>query len=328
MYLITGGAGFIGSNVAAALDDSGADIVIGDRLGSSDIKWRNIAKRRVRDIVPPSGIADFLARSRGKVRGVMHMGGISTTTETDVDSVIRSNLRLSIDLWTHCAEEGIPLIYASSASTYGDGRSGFDDRSDADYLSRLRPLAPTPGASTCSIAGWRGRSRRALPLRRAGRGSSSSTSTGRTSIIREASARSRFSCTRRYASTAGSACFARTSPNIPTAANCVTSFGSAMRQRGAVGARASVGDSGIYNVGSGSARSFLDLAKILFGELRVEPSIEYIDLPDNLQDKYQYYTCASMDKLRGAGFAEPTAMLEEGVRRYVRDVLETDDPFR
>ncbi len=86
--------------------------------------------------------------------------------------------------------------------------------------------------------------------------------------------------------------------------------------------------SGIYNVGSGVARSFLDLATILFGELRVEPKVEYIELPDNLQDKYQYYTCAKMEKLRAAGFAEPTTTLEEGVRRYVRDFLETDDPFR
>src|SRR5271165_402088 len=142
MFLVTGGAGFIGSNAAAALEAADADIVISDRLGMGDMKWRNIAKRRLYDIIPPQTLADFLLRFRGKVRGVIHMGGVSTTTETDVDSVVASNLRLSIDLWNHCAEEGIPLVYASSAATYGDGRWGFEDRSDADYLARLRPLSP------------------------------------------------------------------------------------------------------------------------------------------------------------------------------------------
>src|SRR5208337_4213853 len=140
MYLITGGAGFIGSNIAAALDAAGADIVISDRFGSGDTKWRNVAKRRLYDIVQPQAAAEFLDRFRGKIRGVLHMGGISTTTEADVDSLVRSNIRLSIDLWNYCAEENIPLVYASSAATYGDGGHVFVDRFDEDYLSLLRPL--------------------------------------------------------------------------------------------------------------------------------------------------------------------------------------------
>jgi ADP-L-glycero-D-manno-heptose 6-epimerase len=138
MYVITGGAGFIGSNIAAALDAEGADIVISDWIGSGDTKWRNIAKRRLYDIVHPQATADFLDRFRGKVRGVMHMGGVSTTTEVDVDAIVRSNIRLSIDLWNYCARENIPLVYASSGATYGDGRQGFLDRFDDDYLSRLQ----------------------------------------------------------------------------------------------------------------------------------------------------------------------------------------------
>ncbi len=329
MYVITGGAGFIGSNVAAALEDRGADIVIGDRLGSSDMKWRNIAKRRVRDIVPPSAIAEFLARFRGQVRGVVHMGGISTTTETDVDSVIRSNLRLSIDLWIHCAAEGIPLIYASSASTYGDGRWGFDDRSDADYLSRLRPLSPYAWSKHV-FDRWVARAIEtgaAAPPRWAGlkffnvygpneyhKGSQRSVAVQLHEQIRE-EGRVRL--------------FRSDHPEYPNGGqlrdfvwvgDCVEAALWALEHPSA--------PSGIYNVGSGVARSFLDLATILFAELQVEPRIEYIDLPDNLQDKYQYYTCASMEKLRAAGFADPTTTLEEGVRRYVREFLETDDPFR
>jgi len=139
VYVITGGAGFIGSNIAAALD-AGADIVISDWIGADDFKWRNIAKRRLFDIIPPEATGEFLVSNRGKIAGVVHMGAISTTVEADVDAIVRNNIRLSIDLWTYCARENIPLVYASSAATYGDGSQGFLDRFDADYLSRLRPL--------------------------------------------------------------------------------------------------------------------------------------------------------------------------------------------
>jgi ADP-L-glycero-D-manno-heptose 6-epimerase len=98
MHVITGGAGFIGSNIAAALDAAGEDIVISDWLGADDFKWRNIAKRRLIDVIPPDATGAFLEANRGKVRAIAHMGAISTTTEANVDAIVRSNIRLSIDL--------------------------------------------------------------------------------------------------------------------------------------------------------------------------------------------------------------------------------------
>ena len=227
MYVITGGAGFIGSNIAAALDQQGADIVISDWMGANDFKWRNIAKRRLLDIIPPEATGAFLDANREKIAGVFHMGAISTTTETDIDAIVRNNFRLSIDLWTWCSQANIPLVYASSAATYGDGREGFLDRFDADYLSRLRPLnrlwveqGPVrPLGPAC------GRDRR-VRVPRAGRVSNSSTSTGRTNITRAASARSPLSCTRRSASPVGSVCSAPRTPTIPTAASCAILSGS------------------------------------------------------------------------------------------------------
>ena len=109
-------------------------------MGSDDTKWRNIAKRRPYDIIAPEAIAEFLERRGMTLLGILHMGAISMTTEVDVDAIVRTNVRLSIDLWSYCARENIPFVYASSAATYGDGRQGFEDRSDDDYLSRLRPL--------------------------------------------------------------------------------------------------------------------------------------------------------------------------------------------
>ena len=330
MFLVTGGAGFIGSNIAAALEAADADVVIGDRLGSSDVKWRNIAKRRLFDIVAPQAIADFLARFRGKVRGVVHMGGISSTTETDVDTFVSSNLRLSIDIWNHCAEEGIPLVYASSAATYGDGRSGFEDRSDADYLSRLRPLSPYAWSkhlfdrwvSRAVETGAPGPPRWAGPqvLQRL-----------RSQRVSQGgpSARSPFNCTHRFASSAASACFDRKISDYPDGGqlrdfvwvgDCVDATLWALEHPAAPSE---------YTMSAPALRGLSSTSRLFcFSEWAWSPTSNSSTCPYNLRDKYQYYTCAAMDKLRAAGFATPSTSLEDGLRRYVAEFLETDDPFR
>jgi ADP-L-glycero-D-manno-heptose 6-epimerase len=140
MILVTGGAGFIGSNLVAALLESGrGPVAVVDRLGSDD-KWRNLAKRDLDALIAPEGLAEFL-RERGKqVDFVYHMGAISSTLESDVDLIADTNIRLSQALWTWCAEAMVPFVYASSAATYGDGSAGFHDGLDPRALERLRPL--------------------------------------------------------------------------------------------------------------------------------------------------------------------------------------------
>src|SRR5271168_1837582 len=125
MLLVTGGAGFIGSNVVAALNDAGrADVAVCDVLGH-DGKWRNLAKRQLADVVPPAQVMDWLEGRR--LDAILHLGAISETTATDGDLVIETNFRLSMRLLDWCTANATPLIYASSASTYGDGTQGFDD---------------------------------------------------------------------------------------------------------------------------------------------------------------------------------------------------------
>lgn len=328
MYVITGGAGFIGSNVAAALDREGADIVISDRLRASDHKWRNIAKRRLLDLVPPEATGSFLDANRNDIRGVVHMGAISTTTEADIDAIVRNNIRLSIDLWKFCARENIPFVYASSAATYGDGREGFLDRFDDEYLARLRPLNAY-GWSKHAFDRWVLRlveSGGRRPPHWAGLkffnvyGPNEYHKGGQRSVAVQLYEQIRERGTVRL--------FRSENPNYEDGGqlrdfvwvgDCVRVVLWALN-----GAQAA---SGLYNVGSGVARSFLDKARIVFNETEVEPSVEFVDLPENLKRKYQYYTRADLSKLRTAGYTDPMTSLEEGISAYVHDYLGTDDAY-
>jgi ADP-L-glycero-D-manno-heptose 6-epimerase len=328
VIVITGGAGFIGSNIAAALDVAGADIVVSDQLGSNDLKWRNIASRRLRDLVSPEATSAFLDANRGKISGVVHMGAISTTTEVDVEAIVRNNIRLSIDLWMYCALENIPFVYASSAATYGDGREGFLDRFDEDYLSRLRPLSAY-GWSKNMFDRWVLRATQIgepTPPRWAGlkffnvygpneyhKGDQRSVAVKLHAQIREHRRVCLFRSENPKYQDGGQL------RDFVWVGDCVRAALWVLQDPTA--------PSGLYNVGSGSARSFLDKAMIVFTEMGVEPSIEFVDLPANLRGKYQYNTCADMRKIRAAGFTGASTALEDGLRRYIHDYLEAVDNF-
>ncbi len=142
MYLVTGGAGFIGSNIVAALCARGAEVMVVDRLREGQPgreKWRNIARHPIAGILPPEELEDFWTAATN-IDAVIHMGAISATTATDGDLVAATNLTLPLWLWQVCAERGVPLIYASSAATYGDGTLGFEDDPRPEALAALRPL--------------------------------------------------------------------------------------------------------------------------------------------------------------------------------------------
>jgi ADP-L-glycero-D-manno-heptose 6-epimerase len=142
MIVVTGGAGFIGSNIVARLCESGAwDVVVCDRLETADLaKWKNIAKHPIADLWAPEELFDQLERHADRIEAVIHMGAISSTTEPDADLILRTNFSLSRDIWDWCAVRNVRMIYASSAATYGDGESGFEDRDDPESLNALRPL--------------------------------------------------------------------------------------------------------------------------------------------------------------------------------------------
>ncbi|MEM6490856.1 MAG: NAD-dependent epimerase/dehydratase family protein, partial [Pseudomonadota bacterium] len=140
MIVVTGGAGFIGSNLVAALNARGeTEIVICDRLRDGP-KWRNIAKAEIAGFTPPEQLFAFMNEHRNRIRAVFHLGACSTTTETDADRIANDNLRYSLSLWNWCAQSNGRLIYASSAATYGDGAQGFVDDDSIEGLAKLVPL--------------------------------------------------------------------------------------------------------------------------------------------------------------------------------------------
>lgn len=328
MHIVTGGAGFIGSNIAAELDDLGQDVVIVDRLGSDDWKWRNIAKRRVRDIITPEELPDFL-KVNNEIESILHMGAISTTTERDVDLIVRANFRLSIDLWNWCSTNSVPFIYASSAATYGSGERGFiDDFSDA-ALAALRPLNPY-GWSKHAFDRWvfgEVTSGRSQPPKWAGLkffnvyGPNEYHKAGQRSVavqlyeqIRDTDQARLFKSDNPEYADGGQV------RDFVWVGDCVAV---ALWLLGTDGAQSS-----IYNVGSGAPRSFEDKARIMFALMKKSPKIDFIDLPAQLRGKYQYYTCASREKLCEAGFDSPATTLEDGLATYLNEYLLSEDIFR
>ena len=329
MILVTGGAGFIGSNLVAGLEASGeSEIVVCDRLGT-DEKWRNIAKRDLADLIGPEDIFSFIDGNATQLDAVFHLGAISATTETDADLIVENNFRLSKDLWAQCARHRIPLIYASSAATYGDGSTGFDDKGDRKALAALQPLNAY-GWSKHLFDRWVARQMEARPSaprppQWAGLkffnvyGPNEYHKGGQISVVLK---------NFREVSGGGSAVLFRSHhPDYED--------GGQMRDFVWVGdcveimlwLKENPSVSGLFNLGTGKARSFADLARSLFKALNRDEDIKFVDTPLAIRDKYQYFTEAKMDRLRSAGYKAPFTRLETGVTNYVRDYLIKDDPY-
>lgn len=326
MILVTGGAGFIGSNLVAALGAHDERVVVCDKLGHGD-KWRNLAKRDLEDIVLPENLFDFLRKNEGSIEAVFHLGAISTTTETDADLIVENNFRLSCKLWTVCREYNAQFIYASSAATYGDGLNGFKDDESPEGLAKLRPLNPY-GWSKHLFDRWIARRQ----TRRDGRprqcvglkffnvyGPNEYHKDGQRSVAHQI-----------YP------CAARNEP-FPLFKSYHPKYKDGGQMRDFVW----VGDcvkvllwlletpkvNGLFNLGTGKPRSFDDLAKAVYQAAGKQPLITYRDMPDELRGKYQYFTEADMKRLRSAGYKAPFTELEEGVKLYVQKYLATKDAY-
>jgi ADP-L-glycero-D-manno-heptose 6-epimerase len=319
LIVVTGGAGFIGSNIAGALAEAGSRVVISDVLRTGG-KWRNIAPARLHDLVRPDTLLAWLDRHRGNVATIVHMAAISSTTETDVDRFVANNIRLSLDLWEWCAANAARFIYASSAATYGDGSAGFGDDQSPAALAELRPL---------NAYGWskhvvdrriiddvvHGRPRppqwaglkffNVYGANEAHKGDMQSVVSKVCPLVEAASPVHLFKSHHPGYADGGQL------RDFVYVKDCVATVMWLLRTPTV---------SGLFNVGSGIARSFVDLVKAVGAAVGREPDIRFIDTPAELRDKYQYFTQADMTKLRAAGFDRPFHSLEDGVQDYVRSL--------
>ena len=300
------------------------DLVIVDHI-THEAQWQNLVHRQYVEYLDKDQLFDFLEGNE-QIDAVIHMGAISATTERDFNKLVEANIHYSQDLWSWCAENEVPLFYASSAATYGDGSAGYDDAN----IDKLRPLngygyskhffdqwvlKQTPENSPPAWAGFK-----------------FFNVYGPNEYHKERMASVAFHTFNQFSETGTMKLFKGTKVGIKD--------GEQLRDFVYVKDAASVvahflttsisnkpAPNGIYNIGTGQARSFKDLSENVIANIGKTPHITYIDMPEDLQGKYQYFTQANMTKLRVAGYKAPMTSLEDGIKDYVQNYLMQADPY-
>lgn len=324
--LLTGAAGFIGSYMLGYLNKQGyANIIITDEFNEAD-KRPNYEAKQFRQWVERKDLFDWLKNDDSNISFVFHLGARTDTTEFDYSIHEKLNLQYSKDIWNYCTLKNIPLVYASSAATYGAGELGYKD--DHEIVEKLQPLNPY-GVSKNEFDKW-ALHQTSSPLFWAGlkffnvygpneyhKGRMASVvfhafnqihSSGKVKLFR--SHKPEFKDGEQL----------RDFIYVEDVADVMYWM---MEVATGTGPRDSNLSNGLYNLGTGRARTFKDLVTAIFTTLKLKPQIEFIDTPADIRDKYQYFTEANMEKLGQAGYKKPFHALEEGVKAYVSDYLVT-----
>lgn len=316
MIIVTGGAGFIGSAIVAELNRRGFhEILIVDELASSE-KWKNLRPLSFADYMEKDDFLDMVTEDAlpDTVRTIFHMGACSSTTERDVTFLMRNNFEYTkwLALWAH--ENDVRFIYASSAATYGAGDQGFDD--SEDQLQILRPLNPygyskqifdewarhqgllssIVGLKYFNVFGpneYHKEDMRSYVLK----GFEQIQATGRLNLFKSGDP------------SYGDGEYVRDFIYVKDAVDMTLFF------------MDNPDVHGLYNIGTGRARTWNDYVTAIFAALDCEPQIDYVDMPDSIRNQYQYYTQANMDKLRTAGYDRACVTLEDAIKDYVQNYL-------
>jgi ADP-L-glycero-D-manno-heptose 6-epimerase len=313
--IVTGAVGFIGSALVSRLNQAGyRDVILVDEFSRAD-KERNLVGKQFISRIDRELFLDWLDANTAEVDLVFHLGARTDTTEQDTAIFDHLNLTYSKRIWQACSQAGIPLIYASSAATYGDGQLGYSD--DHSIISRLKPLNPY-GQSKQDFDRWALQQQEQPPhwvgLKFFNVYGPNEYHKGRmASVILHTH--------RQILKTGGMKLFRSHRPD----------YANGHQQRDFIYVKdvanvllflmSETVPNGLYNLGTGKARTFLDLATETFRAMDLEPNISFIDTPEDIRDTYQYFTEADMSKLIDAGYDKPFSSLEEGIRDYVQGYL-------
>ena len=315
MYIVTGGAGFIGSQVAKDLNEKGINqILIVDRL-ESDEKYKNLIGLDFEDYIDKEDFIKLITKGSftKKIKAIIHMGACSATTELDASYLMENNYQYSKALAVWSLENNARYIYASSAATYGSGEQGYSDEAK---LRSLKPLNPY-GYSKYAFDLWiekHGLLNQTVGLKFFNvYGPGEDHKDDMRSVVNKAfdqiKESGKVKLFRSHKPEFEDGMQLRDFIYVKDAVNVIQYFLSNPKKNG------------IFNVGTGQARAFKDLVTATFNAMDVETNIEYIDMPLHLRDKYQYFTQADMNKLQQAGYTTPFQSLEEGVSDYVKNYL-------
>ncbi len=325
MIVITGAAGFIGSCLVRALNDRGhKDLILVDEF-SRDDKLKNLKGKAYTERLDREAFLPWLRGEHPPLEAIFHLGARTDTTEQDKAVFDHLNLNYSKAVWASCAAQGIPLIYASSAATYGLGEQGYSDKHEV--VHDLKPLNPY-GESKNEFDKW-ALAQNASPPYWVGLkffnvyGPNEYHKGRMASVI--------FHTARQIRETGAMRLFRSHRPDVEDGQQkrdfiyvkdvvevCYFFFSRATRPH------PDATESGLYNLGTGEARSFWDLATLTFRALDKQPDITFIDTPADIRDTYQYFTRAEMEKLRELGYGKSFLSLEEGIEDYVRNYLASE----
>lgn len=322
MIIVTGGAGFIGSALIWELNKRGTrDILVVDHLGSGE-KWKNLRPLRFRDFFPKQDFLELLRDGRlpGTPETIVHLGACSNTTEEDLTYLMRNNYQYSRELTRWALNHDVNFLYASSAAVYGDGKQGFSD--DHDLIPELKPLNKYAFSKHRfdELAYRKGWLDKVIGLRYFNvYGPNEYHKGNMRSVVHKSFPK------------------AREKGVLRLFKSHRDDFEHGQQKRDFIYVKDAVDVtlffidnpnlSGIYNVGTGKARTFNDLAKAIFDALDRPVNVEYFDMPEDIRQNYQYFTEADLSKLRKTDYVQEFTSLEKGIEDYVTNYLTTENPY-